>query len=120
LNWKIKNLNRNYFPFFVSNCDFCTVTIFKISFNEINGGSIRCYATHKEYAGHDEKVNYSLINETRQKEFDLEPPADIWGHTKFDQDRVKQNGYSSKKKEYSGDGGSYDSTPLYSHFVAHL
>ena len=22
--------------------------IFKISFNDINGGSIRCYATHKE------------------------------------------------------------------------
>lgn len=54
--------------------------------------------------------------ELYKKEFDLEPPADIWGNTKFDQDRVKQNGYSSKKKEYSGDGGSYDSTPLYSHF----
>ena len=50
--------------------------IFKISFNEINGGSIRCYATHKEYAGHDERVNYSLINETRQKEFDLELDTD--------------------------------------------
>lgn len=48
-------------------CAMGGMKIFKISFNEINGGSIRCYATHKEYAGHDEKVNYSLINETRQK-----------------------------------------------------
>lgn len=57
-------------------CAMGGMKIFKISFNEINGGSIRCYATHKEYGGHDEKANYALINETRQKEFDLELDTD--------------------------------------------
>ncbi|MEO7264350.1 MAG: class I SAM-dependent methyltransferase [Ferruginibacter sp.] len=46
--------------------------IFKISFNEINGGSIRCYATHKENSKQDVKENQQLINEIRHKEFDLE------------------------------------------------
>lgn len=50
--------------------------VFKISFNEINGGSIRCYATHKENSRHDNKENYQLINETRHKEFDLELDTD--------------------------------------------
>jgi hypothetical protein len=45
--------------------------IFKISFNDINGGSIRCYATHKSTSTHDKKENYQLINEVRHKEFDL-------------------------------------------------
>ncbi len=50
--------------------------IFKISFNDINGGSIRCYATHKENSKHDNHENYLLINETRHKEFDLELDTD--------------------------------------------
>lgn len=50
--------------------------IFKISFNEINGGSIRCYATHKDNSKHDKKENYQLINEIRHKEFDLELDTD--------------------------------------------
>jgi SAM-dependent methyltransferase len=50
--------------------------IFKISFNDINGGSIRCYATHKENAVHDNKEDYRLINEIRHKEFDLELDTD--------------------------------------------
>ena len=50
--------------------------VFKISFNDINGGSIRCYATHKENSRHDNKENYQLINETRHKEFDLELDTD--------------------------------------------
>ncbi len=57
-------------------CALGGMKIFKIAFNEINGGSIRCYATHKEYAGYNEKNNYSLINEIRQKEFDLELDTD--------------------------------------------
>ena len=57
-------------------CALGGMKIFKISFNDINGGSIRCYATHKEYSGFDEKPNYALINETRQKEFDLELDTD--------------------------------------------
>lgn len=50
--------------------------IFRISFNDINGGSIRCYATHKENTAHDNKENYRLINEIRHKEFDLELDTD--------------------------------------------
>lgn len=45
--------------------------VFKISFNDINGGSIRCYATHKSSSFHDLPENYQLINEVRHKEFDL-------------------------------------------------
>ena len=57
-------------------CALGGMKIFKISFNDINGGSIRCYATHKEYNGYDNKENYSFINEIRQKEFDLELDTD--------------------------------------------
>lgn len=57
-------------------CAMADMKIFKISFNEINGGSIRCYATHSEYAGYDKEENYRLINEIRHKEFDLELDTD--------------------------------------------
>ncbi|MEO8765036.1 MAG: class I SAM-dependent methyltransferase [Ginsengibacter sp.] len=50
--------------------------VFKVSFNDINGGSIRCYATHSENKMHDEKENYALINDVRQKEFDMELDTD--------------------------------------------
>ena len=50
--------------------------IFKISFNDINGGSIRCYATHKESSLYFNPDNYKLLNEIRQKEFDLELDTD--------------------------------------------
>lgn len=50
--------------------------IFKISFNEINGGSIRCYATHKESGLYNNKEHHREMNELRQKEFDLELDTD--------------------------------------------
>ena len=50
--------------------------IFKISFNDINGGSIRCYATHKESGLYYSKQNHQFMNEVRQKEFDLELDTD--------------------------------------------
>lgn len=50
--------------------------VFKISFNDINGGSIRCYATHNENSSHYSKENYVLINEVRQREFDMELDTD--------------------------------------------
>jgi SAM-dependent methyltransferase len=50
--------------------------IFKIEFNDINGGSIRCYATHKENSTFDTFENFKLINEIRHKEFDLELDTD--------------------------------------------
>jgi hypothetical protein len=50
-------------------------------------------------------------------EFDIEPPVDIWGDTKFDKDELEKNGYHSKKKKSSSiDGGGDSSTPLHSHF----
>ncbi|HRO85731.1 MAG TPA: class I SAM-dependent methyltransferase [Niabella sp.] len=50
--------------------------IFKISFNDINGGSIRCYATHIESGLYYQQENHKLMNEVRQKEFDLELDTD--------------------------------------------
>jgi len=50
--------------------------IVRISFNEINGGSIRCFAAHKEYTGYDLMENLAFINETRQKEFNMELDKD--------------------------------------------
>ena len=57
-------------------CAMGGMKIVKIGFNDINGGSIRCYATHKEFSGHDKKNNHAFINEVRQKEFDLELDTD--------------------------------------------
>jgi SAM-dependent methyltransferase len=50
--------------------------IVKISFNDINGGSIRCYATHKESSIYYNKENHKGMNDIRQKEFDLELDTD--------------------------------------------
>lgn len=50
--------------------------IFKIAFNDINGGSIRCYATHTESGLYTNKANHKFMNEIRQKEFDLELDTD--------------------------------------------
>jgi len=60
--------------------------IVKISFNDINGGSIRCIATHIENDLYDRPEYQSLINETRQKEFDLELDTDK-PYTRF-QERI--------------------------------
>lgn len=45
--------------------------IFEIEFNDINGGSIRCYATHADNDHHNKKENQAFINYIRQQEFDL-------------------------------------------------
>ncbi len=50
--------------------------IVKILFNDINGGSIRCYATHKDNGSYYDKADHQLMNEVRQKEFDLELDTD--------------------------------------------
>ncbi len=57
-------------------CKMAGMKICKISFNEINGGSIRCYATHIENASLDNAADLSLITEVRHKEFDLELDTD--------------------------------------------
>lgn len=45
--------------------------IFEVYFNDINGGSIRCYATHIDNNKHKTSENQSFINQVRQQEFDL-------------------------------------------------
>lgn len=50
--------------------------IFKISFNDINGGSIRCYATHDTNTQYGNAEDQKLITETRHTEFDLELDTD--------------------------------------------
>jgi SAM-dependent methyltransferase len=50
--------------------------IFKIEFNDINGGSIRCFVTHKENAIYGSPDDLALIDEVRQKEFDMELDTD--------------------------------------------
>ena len=50
--------------------------VFKISFNDINGGSIRCYATHVENNSYSTKENSRLLDEIRLREFDMELDTD--------------------------------------------
>lgn len=50
--------------------------IVKVSFNDINGGSIRCYATHENNFQFKSKNNIESIKDIRQKEFDLELDTD--------------------------------------------
>jgi SAM-dependent methyltransferase len=57
-------------------CSIAAMKIFRIEFNAINGGSIRCYVTHKENGEFDTTKDLKLINETRQREFDLELDTD--------------------------------------------
>ncbi len=50
--------------------------IFRISFNDINGGSIRCYATHAGNTAYDNAAFKKQMDEVRQAEFDLELDTD--------------------------------------------
>ena len=50
--------------------------IVKVGFNDINGGSIRCYATHENNFKYKSKNNIESIKDIRQKEFDLELDTD--------------------------------------------
>ena len=45
--------------------------IFEVYFNEINGGSIRCYATHIDNNKHKTPENQAFLRQVRQDEFDL-------------------------------------------------
>lgn len=56
--------------------DRSDMKIVKVGFNDINGGSIRCYATHKNNFKYKSKNNTVSIKDIRQKEFDLELDTD--------------------------------------------
>ena len=54
-------------------------------------------------------------------EFGMEPPVDIWGTTKFDNEQLKKNGYQSVRKKRNTDGSdsgwiATDNSPLHSYF----
>ena len=55
-----------------------------------------------------------------KKEFGSDPPADIWGIPKFDQEKVVKKGYTSRKKKSEKGTFSYtiasDTSPLISFF----
>lgn len=57
-------------------CSLAGMKLFKASFNDINGGSIRCYATHAENDAFDNKDDQRFIYSIRQKEFDLKLDTD--------------------------------------------
>ncbi len=50
--------------------------IFDVSFNEINGGSLRCLATHDAHVGYNTIESQRFINRVRGQEFDLELDTD--------------------------------------------
>ncbi|MGB7202187.1 MAG: class I SAM-dependent methyltransferase [Pyrinomonadaceae bacterium] len=50
--------------------------IFKIEFNAINGGSLRCYATHVNNDKYKRAENDAFIDKVRQQEIDLELDTD--------------------------------------------
>ncbi|MEE2782522.1 MAG: class I SAM-dependent methyltransferase [Pseudomonadota bacterium] len=50
--------------------------VVKVDFNDINGGSIRCYATHEDNFRFKDRTDILAIEELRQREFDLELDTD--------------------------------------------
>ena len=48
--------------------DKCKMKIFKIKFNDINGGSIRCYVTHTNNKSFDSIDNLEFLNKFLKKE----------------------------------------------------
>ena len=57
-------------------CERAAMKIFKVEFNDINGGSIRCFITHAENTGYDNPNDMAFIAEIRQKEFEMELDTD--------------------------------------------
>jgi hypothetical protein len=57
-------------------CSLASMKIFKVEFNDINGGSIRCYITAKENNEYDNISSFKFISDVRQKEFDMELDTD--------------------------------------------
>jgi len=73
----------------------CGIKVFKVEFNNINGGSIRCYVTHVANFKFKNKENQLTLEQVRQQEFDLELDTDK-PYKNF-QDRINRH-----KEELSG------------------
>lgn len=66
--------------------------IFKVEFNDINGGSLRCYATHNDNNTHKNAENQAFISQVRQREFDFELDTDkpyVEFQTRIDNEKKK-------------------------------
>ena len=50
--------------------------VFRVELNDINGGSIRCFATHTDNTKYIATANQQVINQIRLQEFDLELETD--------------------------------------------
>jgi len=75
--------------------DQCRMKVFKVETNKMNGGSIRCYATHATNFKFKSWENTKTVEHLRREEFDLELDTDKPYRT-F-QDRINQH-----KQELSG------------------
>jgi len=54
----------------------CGMKVVRVEFNNINGGSIRCYATHSSNFKFKNRENQGTLEKIRQQEFDLELDTD--------------------------------------------
>ena len=54
----------------------CDLKVFNVSHNDINGGSLRCYATHADNFAYKNDVYQQNILQMHQEEFDLELDTD--------------------------------------------
>lgn len=54
----------------------CGMKVFKVDFNSINGGSIRCYVTHASNFKFKSRENQQTLAQVRQSEFELELDTD--------------------------------------------
>jgi hypothetical protein len=54
----------------------CDMKVVNVELNDINGGSIRCYATHEDSFKYKNPVHQNFIKDLRQSEFDLELDTD--------------------------------------------
>lgn len=61
----------------------------KAALNEINGGSVRCYATHVNNYRHNSRENMQGLAQLRREEFDLELDTDK--PYKYFQDRIEKH-----------------------------
>lgn len=73
----------------------CGMKVVKVEFNNINGGSIRCYVTHVSNFKFKSRENQRTLVQVRQQEFDLELDTDK-PYKNF-QDRIDRH-----KEELSG------------------
>jgi SAM-dependent methyltransferase len=67
----------------------CGMKVFKVEMNEINGGSIRCYATHMTNFAFQTWENSKEVERLQREEFDLELDTDK-PYRNF-QDRINQH-----------------------------